>query len=85
MTNLIIMPSGDVRFLYDDDLAAALLGLGQSVTSRASDVEPAPGGGWTADMSRVAGPVLGPFQTRGEALLAEREWLEARNLPPVLR
>ena len=30
---------------------------------------------WTADMSPVGGPILGPFSFRYEALKAERDWL----------
>jgi hypothetical protein len=33
---------------------------------------------WTADMSPVGGPVLGPFATRTEALQKETEWLDQR-------
>ena len=42
--------------------------------------EPVPQG-WWADMSPVDGPVLGPFATRHTALHAEKEWLEANNIP----
>ena len=35
---------------------------------------------WIADLRPVGGPVLGPFLLRGEALAAEREWLEERDL-----
>ncbi len=42
--------------------------------TRASFVEPGKGG-WTADMGPSAGPVLGPFGLRSEALRAERQWL----------
>jgi hypothetical protein len=63
-----------MSFIYDDRLAG-LCEEGDSVTQRASHVEPADGGGWTADMSPVNGPVLGPFRLREEALDAEVEWL----------
>jgi hypothetical protein len=66
--------------VYDDALAETLDVLGVVTVTRASHVEPAPGGGWTADMSPVApGVVLGPFRLRAEALAAEREWLR-KNL-----
>jgi hypothetical protein len=32
-------------------------------------------GRWLADMAPSAGPVLGPFATRAEAIAAERRWL----------
>jgi hypothetical protein len=36
---------------------------------------------WWADMCPVGGPVLGPFDTRADALMAERQWLMANELP----
>lgn len=68
---LSIAPDGTVRFIYDDDLRD-LLSLGEANISRASHVEPK-GLKWEASM--VGGPVLGPFDTRQEALAAERSWL----------
>jgi hypothetical protein len=65
---------GRISFVYDDALAD-LLTVGEAIVTRASHVEPAPGGGWTADMGPVAGPVLGPFPLRADALAAERAWL----------
>ena len=43
---------------------------------------PTPDGRWTADMTPVGGPVLGPFDRRSEALEAEHAWLEAHWLVP---
>jgi hypothetical protein len=43
--------------------------------TRASHVEPDRDGFWWADMGPVAGPVLGPFRSRTEALETERGWL----------
>jgi hypothetical protein len=65
---------GRVSFVYDDALAN-VLDEGEARIRRVSHVEPAPGGGWEADMSPVDGPKLGPFPTRGDALEAERDWL----------
>lgn len=74
-----IRTDGSLQFIYDDELAP-LLALGQATVTRASHVEPAAGGGWTADMSPVEpGIVLGPFPLRSEALAAEREWLAGRG------
>jgi hypothetical protein len=47
---------------------------------RASHVEADKAGRWFADLSPVAGPVLGPFDRRSEALAAEHEWLLANRL-----
>ena len=43
--------------------------------TRASHVEPDQQGRWLADLTPVAGPVLGPFERRSEALEAEQSWL----------
>jgi hypothetical protein len=70
---LIVLPDGSVRGIYDEalDLAA----LGQLVIRRASYVEADEGGRWTADLAPVAGPRLGPFTRRSQALAAESSWL----------
>jgi hypothetical protein len=75
---LVVLPGGAVRCLYDEsiDLAA----LGHPDIKRASHVEPIGDGTWYADMSPVVGPVLGPFERRSEALEAEQAWLEANWL-----
>ena len=71
---LVIDPVGDARCLYDETLPLAE--LGRLTISRGSQVEPNTAGLWTADLSPVGGPLLGPFATRSAALDAEREWLE---------
>ena len=71
---VVVVDGSTLRWIYDDR-ARTLLRLGEARITRASHVEPAPGGGWTADMSPVAGPVLGPFTTRARALAAERAYL----------
>lgn len=70
-----ILPSGQMIFLYNDELRP-LMETGQAQVRRASDVEPTEKGEWTADLSRVGGPVLGPFKLREDALAAEVAWLE---------
>ena len=70
---IAVKPDGSMQFVYDD-LLAELCEEGEAVTQRASHVEPAEGG-WTADLSPVNGPVLGPYKLRAEALEAEVEWL----------
>jgi len=42
---------------------------------RVSMVEPCTGG-WEADLGPCGGPVLSPHRLRGDALAAERAWLE---------
>lgn len=71
---LRIAPGGLVQCVYSEtiDLAA----LGQPRISRASHVEPDLQGRWYADLSPVAGPRLGPFDRRSDALQAEQAWLE---------
>jgi hypothetical protein len=71
---VIVKPDGTARAIYDEaiDLAA----LGRPTIARASHVEPGPDGRWTADLTPVGGPVLGPFDRRSGALQAEHDWLE---------
>ena len=77
---LFIDPRGVVRCLYDESLDVAALGAVS--IRRASHVEPADGGTWFADLAPVAGPRLGPFGRRSEALAAEAAWLTAHRLAP---
>ena len=76
---LRIDPHGQVVCVYGEaiDLAA----LGRLTIRRASRVEPDDDGKWWAELAPVGGPVLGPFDQRGQALEAERAWLEAHWLP----
>ena len=69
-----IDPDGNVITVYSDDSQPIMAALGEFAVSRASHVEP-DGAGWTADLSPVSGPVLGPFPTRAEALASEVDWL----------
>ena len=75
---LIILPGGHIRCLYDE--ALDLMAIGQPNIRRGSHVEPDQNGRWLADLSPVAGPVLGPFSLRSQALEAERQWLECHWL-----
>ena len=80
MNATLVVTNGTVNFVYDDELVE-LTEAGETTTRRVSHVEPAAGGGWTADMAPVDGPVLGPFPLRATALKAERDWLtEHRGL-----
>lgn len=71
---LVIGPAGRIRCLYGEliDLAA----LGPLAIRRGSHVEPTGDGQWLCDLSPVAGPTLGPFGCRSQALAAEVAWLE---------
>ena len=72
--SIAIKPDGTMSFIYDDRLAG-LCEEGDAHTTRASHVEPAAEGGWSADMAPVNGPILGPFRLREDALAAEVAWL----------
>jgi hypothetical protein len=69
----------DIVGVYDDRIKF-LQKLGPVCVKRASHVEPL-GDGWTADLTPVNGPVLGPFPTRAEALEKEVAWLKQYHLP----
>ena len=71
---LVIQPDGIVRCVYSETLD--LHTLGNLNISRGSHVEPDPNGRWFVDLSPVAGPRLGPFSKRSDALEAETQWLE---------
>jgi hypothetical protein len=75
---LVIQSSGTVHCLYGEELD--LHQIGTLAIARGSHVEPDSSGQWTADLSPVHGPRLGPFRSRSEALAAERQWLEAHWL-----
>ena len=69
---------GTADTLYTEEIN--LKSLGNLHMKRASHVEPTEDGMWTADMSPVNGPILGPFETRTIALQAEVEWLKKNIL-----
>ena len=73
-SELLIDPAGGVRCVYDEAIDLAV--LGPLTIRRGSHVEPLPDGRWTADLTPVDGPVLGPFPTRSAALAAELAWLQ---------
>ena len=75
---LVVQSGGTVHCLYGKELD--LPQLGSLAIARGSHVEPDSSGQWTADMSPVHGPVLGPFPSRSDALTAERQWLETHWL-----
>jgi hypothetical protein len=73
---LVVGAGGDIRCIYDE--ALDLREIGQLQITRASHVEPDQDGNWWADMGPSGGPMLGPFDSRSEALVAERGWLVGR-------
>jgi hypothetical protein len=77
---ILVTPAGTIRCVYDESFDLHALG-GLSI-SRGSHVEPASAVRWTADLSPVSGPILGPFPSRSLAMKAEHEWLEAHWLIP---
>jgi len=80
MPTVVIRPSGQVRTVFDDSLD--LRSVGRILIRRGSYVEPTRDGRWTADLSVVDGPVLGPYDKRSDALAAEVDWLSANWLLP---
>ena len=78
--DLVVEPTGRVRAIYDERIDLATIGAVS--IRRASHVEPDDEGRWYADLAPVAGPVLGPFAVRSEALEAERAWLNQHWLIP---
>lgn len=70
---LYISADGICQSVYDETVDLRL--LGPTEIRRASHVEPTEDGLWIADMRPMAGPKLGPFPTRSQALMAEVSWL----------
>ena len=71
--DLLVLPDGTIRAIYAEDID--FREFGKPLITRASHVEPDGQGRWIADLTPVAGPVLGPFDLRSEALEAEQAWL----------
>lgn len=82
MQTIIVTIGADAtaRMIYSD-ACVGILEQGASHVRRASHVEPSDdGSGWTADLSPVGGPTLGPYKLRQAALDAEVAWLQAHVL-----
>jgi hypothetical protein len=77
---LLIEPSGQARCIYAEEIDLAQLGT--LTIRRGSHVEPDQQGRWLCDLSPVAGPTLGPFDSRSAALAAEVAWLSEHWLTP---
>ena len=78
---LLVTPTGGIRCVYGEDVN--LHQLGRLSIQRGSHVEPTADGQWTADLSPVDGPVVGPFSSRTGALAAEHIWLLEHWLVPA--
>jgi len=76
--NLLVSPTGSIRCIYSESID--LNSLGNLKITRGSHVEPDELGRWYADLSPVAGPRLGPFSLRSQALDAEVAWLNTHWL-----
>ncbi len=81
MFDVVIRPDGLIQFIHAEGLEF-LQKAGTCEIRRVSHVEPVRhitencNIGWSADMSPVGGPVLGPFRLRSQALAAELKWLQ---------
>lgn len=69
---------GTVRCVNTEEIDLSV--IGDRKIKRGSHVEPDDENRWWADMGPVGGPVLGPFEKRGDALTAEVVWLESNWL-----
>jgi hypothetical protein len=78
--HLLVDRRGVIRCVYDE--ALDLTALGQVCIRRGSHIEPDADGRWWADLAPVAGPRLGPFAWRSQALDAEQHWLLEHWLQP---
>lgn len=74
--DICISITGKIVVVYNETVDWSALGTAS--IARASHVEPDATGQWSADLSPVAGPRLGPFKLRSQALAAEEAWLSAR-------
>ena len=79
--DIVVETTGNVRMVYDESID--LSSIGHVAIRRGSHVEPTANGWWTADLSPVSGPTLGPFKSRSEALSAEVDWLRQHWLVPA--
>jgi hypothetical protein len=88
MSNEIVFdigPDGIVRYIHSDEAVRLAGTLGRPVINRASNVEyDNEKGGWLADMAPLgSSTILGPYDTREEALEREHTWL-TEHMPALL-
>ncbi len=82
---ITVTKEGRLLFVWDDTLQP-LLSLGRASIRRVSHVEPMSTNvpvdmvnRWSADLSPIGGPWLGPFDLREQALEAERDFLNSER------
>ena len=83
---LIFPLDGTMRCIYNKDIPIGEIGeVDTNRTMRVSDVELGPDGKWYADLGRIGGPILGPFdfECRDDAIAAEVDWLNKFYLPSL--
>jgi hypothetical protein len=80
---IVIDSGGVLKMVFDDRFDPRY--VGEMTIRRGSHVEPTTEGRWTADLSPAGGPILGPFDSRKEALDAEVIWLNTYWLPATRR
>jgi len=78
---IIVAKNGCSRHLLAEDHEDFLSCLGKPLSIQRSSHVEFVDENWMADMHPANGPVLGPFTTRKQALLAETKWLEDNHLP----
>lgn len=79
---VFVAPNGDIRFVYSDEVMAALAPVGEATVRRASNVEPTTDGPmWKADMSPVGVKIDARFSSRKAALAWEVAVLEKMGAP----
>ena len=78
---IIVAKNGCSRHLLAENHEDFLSCLGKPISIQRSSHVEFVDGNWMADMHPANGPVLGPFNTRKQALLAETKWLEDNHLP----
>ena len=80
MTKMVIAikPDGTMQFIYKDEMAR-IIKKGNAKIKRASYVEPKENK-WTANLSPLKGPILGPFPLRKTALQEEEKWIQQNVL-----
>ena len=78
---LVIKPGGIIQCIYGEEIDLAALGK-PAISAPAMSSLTSRGGGWRI-YHPVNGPLLGPFHSRSEALVAEQAWLETNWLGRV--
>lgn len=80
--SIAIDENGNIKTIYNDNIAKVIENLGNSSVKRASHVEPSTKtpNTWEVDLSPVGGPTVDGFKTRKEALDYEVDYLNKNVL-----